>query len=131
VSSGHVDHCGDLIVGKVNNQSYVLASHLAQSSSVIMAWLLLLLGLMAADKFSHTYSEDGSVTVWFNKAVSQRIPMKHHPFDYYSLCRGESSLAEDKHPLSFGEIFESYEMWDSHMDVHFRRDIPKTPLCSM
>ncbi|GBG81452.1 hypothetical protein CBR_g32443 [Chara braunii] len=97
--------------------------------SIPILFLLSLAGQTQASEYDHRYQDDGIVKLWVNKVFPYHNPQE--TYNYYSLpfCKPSGSVEHKSGGL--GEVLEGNELIDSNIEFRFKRDVPKTTICTV
>ncbi|KAI5084201.1 hypothetical protein GOP47_0000370 [Adiantum capillus-veneris] len=99
--------------------------------ALLLASLLLLsLHLTSASDYNHKYGDEEKVVLWVNKVGPYYNPQE--TYNYYSLpfCSPNGEIPGHKWG-GLGEVLQGNELIDSQIDIKFKKDVERSPICSI
>lgn len=100
------------------------------SALLLAAFFSLLLLTASASEYDHKYADQERVILWVNKVGPYYNPQE--TYNYYSLpfCMLGAELPVHKWG-GLGEVLEGNELIDSQIDIKFKKDIERSPICNI
>lgn len=97
---------------------------------LVAPFFLFLLNATSASEYDHKYADQEKVVLWVNKAGPYYNPQE--TYNYYSLpfCMPEGEIPAHKWG-GLGEVLEGNELIDSQIDIRFKKDVERSPICSI
>lgn len=100
------------------------------SALLLAPFFSLLLLTASASEYDHKYADQERVILWVNKVGPYYNPQE--TYNYYSLpfCMLGAELPVHKWG-GLGEVLEGNELIDSQIDIKFKKDIERSPICNI
>ncbi|GAA29282.2 transmembrane 9 superfamily member 3 [Clonorchis sinensis] len=92
--------------------------------------VLLLVPLAYCDEHDHVYTDGEEVVLWMNTIGPYRNRQETYPFYSLPLCRGPKQSIEHAHE-TLGEALLGIELQYSGIDIRFKVNVTKTPVCTL
>lgn len=84
-----------------------------------------------SDDHTHSYSNNQEVTLWFNKIGPYHNPQETYQFYALPFCKPDNEKPVQKSGNGLGVQLEGDQLFDSLIDVKFRKNENKREICSM
>ncbi|CAL8071366.1 unnamed protein product [Calicophoron daubneyi] len=96
----------------------------------LVGLVLFLVAGAVGDEHNHIYNERDEVVLWMNTIGPYRNRQETYPYFSLPFCRGPKTTIEHTHE-TLGEALQGIELQYSGIDIRFKVDVPKSPICSI
>ena len=87
-------------------------------------------GARAAGGGDPRYGKGEAVTLWVNKVGPYNNPQETYNYFELPFCKARPGAKTEHKWGGLGEVLQGNELINSHIEVGFRKDLPKTTVCS-
>ena len=87
-------------------------------------------GARAAAGGDPRYGKGEAVTLWVNKVGPYNNPQETYNYFELPFCKARPGAKTEHKWGGLGEVLQGNELINSHIEVGFRKDLPKTTVCS-